>query len=88
MWCQPVEGIPKAEAMEVDEEIDGAATADALVPVDELGAGDGEDAPRGVPLVWVAGGELSAAGTEDVRQGDRPERVSFLADRRAVHRRR
>src|ERR1035438_6720536 len=57
----------------MDYQIDGPAAASAQVPVDELGAGDGENSRRSVPLVPVVAVELGAAQGQHPFQGNGPE---------------
>src|SRR5439155_18884524 len=52
---QPFERLAKAELSDVHDQIDGAAAADALVPVHELGPAQRQDPLIGVPLGWVVG---------------------------------
>lgn len=64
MIYQPLQGLAKAELLHVHDQVDGAAAPDALVPVDELGAGDRDNAAGGAPLGRVVG----IAGGVQVRQ--------------------
>src|ERR1035441_8197508 len=57
----------------MDYQIDGPAAASAQVPVDELGAGDGENSRRSVPLVPVVAVELGAAQGQHPFQGNGPQ---------------
>ena len=67
---EPLEGVGKAELVQMDDEVNGAAPADTPVPVEELGAAHGQDALGGVPFAGVAGIGLGAGKSQDVFQRD------------------
>jgi hypothetical protein len=47
---QPFKGLTKADLPDVHDQINGAAAADRLIPVDKLGSTDGQNSPRCAPL--------------------------------------
>jgi len=87
MAGQPVEGFVKAEVVQMDDQIDGAAPTETAVPVEELGAGDRKDALRGVPFMLVVGIGLRAGDLEHRSQREGAQLVSLFADPGEVHRR-
>jgi hypothetical protein len=68
MIFQPLQGLAKAHLLHVHNQVDGAAAPDALVPVDELGTGDGENTAGGAPLGRVAGIGSGLQRRQDARQ--------------------
>jgi len=67
---QPLEGLAKAQALEVHDQVDGAAAPVVEVPVDELGSSDRERAMRGVPLVGIGAVGHRAHTLQDRGQGN------------------
>ena len=85
MAGQPVEGFFKADVVQMDDQIDGAAAADPAVPVDELGTGDREDTLGRVPLALVVRIALGAPNPEDRAQRDGPQLISEFPERAPEH---
>ena len=61
---EPLKGFGKAQMGQMDRQIDGAAAANATVPVHEFGAGDRENALGCMPLARVVAILLGAPGLE------------------------
>jgi len=57
----------------MDDQVNGPATAPARSPVHEFGAGDGESARRGVPLVPVVAVGLTPAQGQHLLQRNGPQ---------------
>gem|GEM_PF-4355164 len=77
-WCrgakalfQPLERAAEAYLLDMHDQIDGTAAPDTKVPVDELGAGDGENAAVRAPLGRVGGirGGVQGCQNQGQRQG-------------------
>jgi len=76
---QPLQGLAKAQPVEVHHQVDGATAPASEVPVDELGPGDREHALWGVPLVGIGTVRFSARAAQHGGQGERPHPVGPLA---------
>ena len=75
---QPVDGRFEVQAVQMDDQVDGATATPATVPVHELGAGDREHARCGMPFVFVVWIALTAAQRQDQFQGNGPELIGLL----------
>jgi len=75
---QPIDGRFEVQVVQVDHQVDGAATAAAAVPVHELGAVDREHSLSGMPFVFVVLIPLAAAQRQDRFQGNGPELIGLL----------
>lgn len=72
---EPLDRSPEVAAALVDHEIDSAATADSLIPVEEFCSSDGEDPLGGVPLLTVVLVPLGSEASEHVLERDGPDTV-------------
>ena len=74
-WCgvlfEPMQGVAKGELVQMNDQVDGATPADAVVPVEELGAAHRKDAAGGVPFARVVAIGPGAGLGQDVFQRDR-----------------
>jgi hypothetical protein len=52
---QPTQGLGKGQLMEVNDQINGTASALVLMPVEELGSAHGKHAPLGAPFAPIEG---------------------------------
>jgi len=64
--------------MEMDDQVDGPATADSLRPVHELDAGDREHTLGSVPSTSIVAIELSATERQDGFQGDGAQALDLV----------
>jgi hypothetical protein len=85
MVRQPIDRRFEVQVLEMDDQVNGAATAGAAVPVHELGAVDREHSLRGMPFVFVVGsGWPSQRGnTQFPREWPGGDRLVAAAARRS-----
>ena len=76
---QPLECLAKAHLPEVHDQIDGAASADALIPVHELGPGHRQDPLIGAPLGRVVENGRGPQVFQDHGQGQGAKPVGSCA---------
>ena len=75
MAAEPIERGGKAHVPQMDHQVDGAAAAGSLAPVDKFGAGDRQDSRGGAPFVAIFAVWLRAAQPQHRFKGDRPQAV-------------
>lgn len=85
MAGQPLEGFVETELVQMDDQVDGAATAHPAVPIHELGAGDRQDSLRGLPLGLVERIGLGAPDPKHRGQRDGPQLISSFPNLLVVH---
>ena len=82
---QPLDSLPERQAVQMHHQIKGAAAAHIAVPVDELGARDGEKSLGGVPFAPVGAMRFSPAEAKDRFQREGSELIGQLLDLHGRH---
>jgi hypothetical protein len=75
---QPVDGRFEVQVVQMNDQVDGATSTPAAVPVHELGASNREHARRGMPFMFVVWIALPTAERQDQFQGNGPELIGLL----------
>jgi len=87
MAPQPVQGFFEGAVVQMDDQVDGAATAHAAVPIYEFGSGDRDDSVWSMPLALVERMGLGAPDPKHRAQRDGPQLISPFPNLLEVHRR-